>query len=97
MALIECPECGREVSDRAKACPKCACPVGRQVQTVERTGKAWKLVQLVGAGVSILATVWTVAKLSGSPEATAGPQMVGILLGLAAFIVGRIGAWWFHG
>ncbi len=27
MALIKCPECGQEVSDRAAACPKCAFPL----------------------------------------------------------------------
>lgn len=27
MALIACPECGREVSSRAEACPACAYPV----------------------------------------------------------------------
>ncbi len=27
MALIECPECGREVSSSAAACPECAYPV----------------------------------------------------------------------
>jgi hypothetical protein len=27
MALIECPDCGRKVSDRARTCPDCACPV----------------------------------------------------------------------
>ena len=26
MALIICPECGKEYSDRAGACPNCACP-----------------------------------------------------------------------
>lgn len=26
MALIICPECGKEYSDRAPACPNCACP-----------------------------------------------------------------------
>lgn len=26
MALIKCPECGREVSDQAKACPSCGYP-----------------------------------------------------------------------
>ena len=28
MALIECPECGRDVSSSAAACPSCAYPVG---------------------------------------------------------------------
>ena len=27
MALIRCEECGRMISDRAKSCPKCGCPV----------------------------------------------------------------------
>lgn len=27
MALIICPECGREISSRATACPHCGCPI----------------------------------------------------------------------
>jgi hypothetical protein len=27
MALVSCPDCGRQVSSRAKTCPDCACPV----------------------------------------------------------------------
>lgn len=27
MAMIQCPECGREVSDKANACPNCGCPI----------------------------------------------------------------------
>ena len=27
MALIKCPECGKEISDKAKACPNCGCPL----------------------------------------------------------------------
>lgn len=30
MAIIKCPECGAEVSDKAMQCPKCAYPIGRQ-------------------------------------------------------------------
>ena len=26
MALITCPECGKEYSDKANACPNCGCP-----------------------------------------------------------------------
>lgn len=26
MAMIPCPECGRQISDRAPACPNCGCP-----------------------------------------------------------------------
>lgn len=31
MALIQCDECKREISDRAKACPGCGAPVARPV------------------------------------------------------------------
>ncbi len=27
MALIKCPECGKQVSDKAEACPNCGYPV----------------------------------------------------------------------
>jgi len=27
MALIKCPECGKEISDRAAACPNCGFPI----------------------------------------------------------------------
>jgi hypothetical protein len=30
MALISCPECGNEVSDKAPACPKCGVPIFRE-------------------------------------------------------------------
>ncbi|HNW93144.1 MAG TPA: hypothetical protein PKM88_09590 [bacterium] len=30
MALINCPECGKQVSERAASCPTCACPINQQ-------------------------------------------------------------------
>lgn len=27
MALIKCPECGKQISDRAASCPNCGCPI----------------------------------------------------------------------
>lgn len=31
MALIKCPECGKEISDKATACPNCGCPMADMV------------------------------------------------------------------
>lgn len=31
MALIKCPECGKEISDKAKACIHCGCPLSEMV------------------------------------------------------------------
>lgn len=36
MALIKCPECGKEISDKAPACIHCGCPIQPQ-QTAYRT------------------------------------------------------------
>ena len=30
MALIKCPECGKEISDKAHSCPKCGCPIAEE-------------------------------------------------------------------
>ncbi len=30
MALIKCPECGKEISDKAASCPNCGCPINNQ-------------------------------------------------------------------
>jgi len=32
MALIECPECNKEVSDLAASCPHCGCPLGKPAE-----------------------------------------------------------------
>lgn len=33
MALIKCPECGKEVSNSAKCCPNCGCPIKSHIRT----------------------------------------------------------------
>jgi len=30
MALIQCPECKKEISDRAETCPSCGCPLAKK-------------------------------------------------------------------
>lgn len=47
MALISCPECGREISDRADSCPHCGCPLTQEPKieyapfTLRRESKAF--------------------------------------------------------
>ena len=37
MALIKCPECGYEVSDKAISCPKCGYPINKvEIETEEQ-------------------------------------------------------------
>lgn len=34
MALIKCPECGKEISDKAKKCPNCACSLKKNKKVI---------------------------------------------------------------
>ena len=36
MALINCPECGKEISDRVKACPNCGFPLQEETNEVKQ-------------------------------------------------------------
>ena len=71
MALIECPECGREISDKVKACPHCGYPMENndnniyKEQKVELTSvnlkpknpeKTKKLLLILG-GIAIVAII----------------------------------------
>lgn len=40
MALIKCEECGKEISDRANACPHCGCPITHISEPVTRNNFA---------------------------------------------------------
>ncbi|HLI17453.1 MAG TPA: lysozyme inhibitor LprI family protein [Rhodanobacteraceae bacterium] len=62
MALINCPDCGTEVSDAAAACPKCARPItpaatpmesDRPAQKRRGAGAGFTLVVLIALGVWI--------------------------------------------
>ncbi len=33
MALIKCSECGKDISDKAEACPHCGCPVALMAES----------------------------------------------------------------
>lgn len=35
MALVKCPECGKEISDKASACPNCGCPANIIKEKIE--------------------------------------------------------------
>lgn len=37
MALISCPECGKEISDRTQSCPNCGCPIVTQKGPADET------------------------------------------------------------
>jgi len=97
MSLIKCFECGHEVSDRALACPKCACPIGT-AQTIEKTAKRWKSIRAAGAILAFLGFLLVFGVFGGAGAKAvvlAGTSL--LFLGLIAIVGGCIGGWWYHG
>jgi hypothetical protein len=86
--MTKCPDCRKRVSKRAVNCPNCGYPF--RSQTIERTAKRWK-------GMQVLATLVAVG---GMLAMKAGQPFVGVpFLALAALIGGAasFGAWWENG
>lgn len=95
MSLIKCAECGKDISDKAEACPSCGNPINKQppvVETmeVERTSKKWKKKSLWGVAFIIFGALMLTTKFYG----------IGILLmilGFGKLIISGIGSWWTNG
>lgn len=48
MSMIKCPECGREISDKATVCPGCGAPVDASQITTENKDNLGSKLQEVG-------------------------------------------------
>ena len=103
MALIKCPECERDVSSKATACPSCGYPLSPtaqappSVQVIEGTGKGWKTIRALGwllilAGAVVL--VWGL-EAGSARGVTLGWGICGA--GVGCLVTSRAGAWWYHG
>ncbi|MBI2999132.1 MAG: zinc-ribbon domain-containing protein [Deltaproteobacteria bacterium] len=99
--LIRCPDCDREISSRAVTCPGCGAPI-RSAVTIQATGRAWKATQLTGAAAAIAGITGVaigptdgISFLGGFPAL--GLASLSLFTGILVFIVGKIGAWWYHG
>ena len=94
MALVKCSECGKEVSDKAAACPGCNAPFGKEggvkrLTTTQRTAKSIKLQGLL-SGIMMIVGVFLISEDLydlGTPT---------FLIGFIWFIVNRIRKWWHH-
>ncbi len=61
MALIKCPECGRDISDTASACPGCGAPVRKPGCTVR-----FERPHAILSGVAVSGTVYIDGQRAGS-------------------------------
>ena len=66
------------------------------VQTTQATSKIWKLIQLIGVLAIIVSVFLIMIGIDQEmPVQTVGGVLV-LLAGISGWIVGRLGAWWFH-
>lgn len=81
MALIQCPDCGAKVSDRAKECPHCGCPVEvitgqeKNPSKVSHKSKHHWLVPLL-VGMVLLASMAIYALATGRKQLEITPEFV---------------------
>ena len=47
MAIISCPECGKQISDRAISCPDCGCPINEAPAVANQTDVSKEVEQLI--------------------------------------------------
>ena len=98
MALIKCPECGTEVSDKAEKCPKCAFPINEsknssnvKIEEVQFTKKKYKKSMFVAALMGIVAFLL----LFNEPTIPYGVGLLAITIIYSIII--RIRVFWSHG
>ena len=108
MALIKCPDCGNQVSDRAPTCPKCGAPIagreetiaiGASLTTIQETSKRLKA-QIVMSSVCFwVGLLWIVvianATQSGEKTSLAIPILLSAV-GLIWYLTTRFRIWWHH-
>jgi hypothetical protein len=110
MALVECPDCSKQVSSNAPACPNCGAPIAGalaesppatpsapEVQTVEQTSKKYKGQQALGCVVALVSGVGVCTAATNEDTELGAKFMLGALFGLIWFIGARAFAWWNHG
>lgn len=73
MALIQCPECGKEISDSAKSCPNCGNPItSAEKKNIRPKGMNKNLIIVVGIIVIIVVAfvllLPTIKMVTLSPE-----------------------------
>lgn len=108
--MIQCRECGRDVSDRAASCPACGCPIPHPAHlyaaplpppgapvVIEQTAKKYKGAQLVfGLAVFVGLFVLLYGVTNERQGATAGGGAV-FCLAFVGYAITRLLAWWDHG
>lgn len=92
MALIHCPECGKEVSGKAGSCPNCGHPInGEKPQEKKPSLKTGSIIGLIGGASFIFIIVLLLSGLlSGQQEET--PDVTATIETNSSALLGDIAA-----
>lgn len=105
MSLINCPECGTEVSDQAEKCPKCAYPITNNPtnldvpQLIELTNKKYKIQKIYIILLLVIGFLITGATMNTNPDLQTIGQGIGLFCILGSIIwaiIVKIQIWWNH-
>lgn len=79
MALIKCPECGKEVSDKTYKCPNCGFVLNKPKRSI--TGKIFNFIFIAFNGFMIIWIVTTAVTVTNSGAGAGGLGMgIGMLI-----------------
>ena len=110
MALINCSECGRQVSDKAESCPQCGAPIasaleteaaGAKLRTIQQAGKRLKTHIFISAVLFWVGIVGVIVVAQSASRGGVPPSpvvtMVAITMifaGLVWYAVTKLRVWW---
>lgn len=101
MALIKCPECAREISDRAPVCPNCGVPIAvtseqkineSNMVTIQETSK--RLKGLIIISTLLIAGGFLLFFKAGTPMRPISALI--IIIGLILYFITKFNIWWYH-
>lgn len=84
MALIKCPECGKEVSDKADVCPSCGYPI-KKVEEKKQKESVTSILSLV---FLILGSMFDLVYMS--TEENGGLAVVCLITSIAFMIIAHL-------
>ena len=92
MAMISCPECGKEVSDTAFDCPSCAAPLRKPQRSFFGKIFKWSFILF-----NILMIAWMIFGIQGSSEvynsASNEFEQAGAAIGTGIGVALLLGIW----
>lgn len=103
MALIKCSECGKEISDKATACPNCGNPITQvnknlvQIDTAPQKRKKYRVGFLISVPIFLiggtLSIIWGFSAISGGEKGQLGLWLFVAFIGFLGVVVNGIGGW----